>query len=141
MGCDFSDNGSSVVPGPGIHHNLLVSHVQDCRITGSRMDTSPWGNGISVTQSKDITILNNELARNKLNGIYIADSYHVSAVHNLTEGNDRHGILLSKQATGCSNVNLKNNQSHYNGQKGINVTGAKEVVMTGNIIDNNGVQL
>lgn len=136
--CDFSDNGGSVVPGPGIHHNLLLAHVQAAQITGSRMDTSPWGDGISVTESKDVTISGNELGRNKLSGIYVGDSQNVKVDHNLAEGNDGYGILFLSLIYGNVNINVKNNYSQYNGKQGISVAGTKGIVMMGNTLSNNG---
>lgn len=137
-GCDLSDNGSSVVPGPGIHHNLLISHVLGCRVTGTRMDTSPWGNGVQVVHSKDVVISGNEIARNHLNGIYVADSQNITTDSNLIEGNDDYGMLFNAQATGCINVNIKHNVSQYNGKQAINTTQTKNVLMSDNTVSNNG---
>jgi len=137
-GCDFSDNGGSVVPGPGLHHNLLLAHVQGADITGNRMDTSPWGNGIAVTESNNIKIAGNELARNRLNGVYIADCEKINLEHNLAEGNDTNGISLSVLINGNDGISLKNNYTRYNGKQGISTMGIKGVMMTGNKLSNNG---
>lgn len=137
LSCDLSDNGSSVVPGPGIHHNLLISHVQGCKITDSRMDTSPWGNGVQVVHSSDVVITGNELARNHLNGIYVTDSHKVTVSNNLTEGNDDNGILFNTQAIGCSNVNIKHNISQYNGKQAISAAQIKNIVLSDNTVGNN----
>jgi parallel beta-helix repeat protein len=136
--CDFSDNGSSVVPGNGIHHNLLLAHVTGAKIMDSRMDTSPWGCGISVTESKDITVSGNELARNKLNGLYVADSQDLNITHNLAEGNDGNGISFGLLTEGNGNVKFTNNYIHYNGLKGINLSASKVVLTSGNTDIGNG---
>jgi len=138
IGCDFSDNGGSVVPGPGIHHNLLLAHVQGAEITGSRMDTSPWGNGIAVTESYNIRITGNEMARNKLNGIYVADCEKVNLEHNLTEGNDANGLSLNTLINGNSGVSLKSNYTQLNGKQGISIIGINGIVKNANILSNNG---
>lgn len=39
--CDFSDNGASVVPGAGFHHNLHLSYITNCEITSSRLIPLP----------------------------------------------------------------------------------------------------
>src|SRR5205085_4829445 len=39
--CDFNENGSSVIPGPHLLHNLLLDHCSAVTITGSRFSTSP----------------------------------------------------------------------------------------------------
>ncbi|GHT70413.1 hypothetical protein FACS189455_0040 [Bacteroidia bacterium] len=117
--CNFSDNGSSVVPGAGFHHNLNLSYITDSQISDSRLDTSPFGNGISLVSSKNIKISGNETARNKLSGIYVADSENITIDANWTEGNDRDGISLDEQATNCKNVTLQNNFVQLNGRYGI----------------------
>jgi len=137
--CDFSDNGSSVVPGNGIHHNLLIAHVREASITGSRMDTSPWGNGVSVTESSKITLTGNEFARNRLNGLYVADSREVVADGNLIEGNDGDGIGFDVHTVASSGGSLQNNRAWYNGKRGINPSGIKGVLMKGNMISSNAM--
>ncbi|MDR0546411.1 MAG: alginate lyase family protein, partial [Dysgonamonadaceae bacterium] len=117
--CNFSDNGSSVVPGAGFHHNLNLSYISDCEITDSRFDTSPFGNGFNLTFSKNIKITGNEMCRNKLSGIYIADSENITITNNLTEGNDRDGISIDALAVNCKNITLQNNFSQNNGRYGI----------------------
>lgn len=122
--CNFSDNGAAVVPGPGFHHNLNLSHITGCSIARSRFDSSPWGNGISIRFSGKITVSNNETCRNKLSGIYCADSENIFIVNNLTEGNDADGISIDCLFSGCNIVGIHNNLSQNNGGRGI---GAKDV--------------
>jgi hypothetical protein len=86
--CDFSDNGSSVVPGAGLHHNLLLIHAQDVEIRNSRFDTSPFGSGIDLNFCRDVTIAGNEAARNALYGIHCFESEKVVETDNLIEAND-----------------------------------------------------
>ncbi len=93
LNCDFSDNGSSVVPGAGFHHNLLLLHVSDCEIRNSRFDTSPWGSGINLSFSRNVVITGNEAARNALFGIYSSKNENILITDNLVEGNDRNGIF------------------------------------------------
>jgi parallel beta-helix repeat protein len=83
------------------------------------LDTSPFGNGISLVSSKNVKISGNETARNKLSGIYVADSENITIDANWTEGNDRDGISLDEQATNCKNVTLQNNFIQLNGRYGI----------------------
>jgi parallel beta-helix repeat protein len=118
LNCDFSDNGSSVVPGAGLHHNLNLSYVAGCEITNSRFDTSPWGNGIHITFGKDMTVSDNEMCRNKLSGIYCAESERITITNNLTEGNDRDGITIDAMLSGCEKVTIQNNRSQNNGRCG-----------------------
>lgn len=129
LNCDFSDSGSSVVPGAGLHHNLNLSYVADCEITNSRFDTSPWGNGIYIIFGKNITVSDNEMCRNHLSGIYCVESGQITITGNLTEGNDRDGITVDAMLSGCKMITIRNNRSQNNGGHGImtkNTTGLKE---------------
>jgi len=113
--CDFSDNGSSVVPGAGYHHNLKLSYVADCEILRSRFDTSPWGNGIYISFGKNVILSGNETARNKLSGIYCAESENITISGNRTEGNDKSGICIDTLMDSCKSVMLQDNFSQGNG--------------------------
>ena len=135
--CNFSDNGASVVPGAGFHHNLNLSYVTGCEITNSRFDTSPWGSGASITFGKNIILKGNEMCRNKLSGIYCAESENISIAENLTEGNDEDGISIDAMRSGCKQVILQNNHSQNNGRYGIMTKNTTELKESGNIISFN----
>lgn len=132
--CNFSDNGSSVVPGAGFHHNLNLSYVTGCEVINSRFDTSPWGNGIYISFGKNITVSGSEMCRNKLSGIYCAESEHIVISNNLTEGNDRDGITIDEMLSGCKIVTIRNNHSQNNGRYGIMAKNATELKKTDNLI-------
>jgi parallel beta-helix repeat protein len=139
IACDFSDNGSSVVPGQGLQHNLLLTHVEGCQIIDSRFDTSPWGNGIEMTYSSDISISNCEAARNSLNGIRSADCDNVRISGTLAEGNDGCGILFEPVVEGNRSIDVQDNLSHYNGQFGILIGHVREGTVRKNILTGNGL--
>jgi len=138
IACDFSDNGSSVVPGPGLQHNLLLSHVEDCQIIDSRFDTSPWGNGIDLSNSSDISVSNCEMARNALNGIKIADCSNIKITGNLSEGNDCNGIVFEALVDGSNIIDVQGNLSHYNGMNGILIEHVIKGTVRKNILTGNG---
>ena len=117
LNCDFSDNGSSVVPGAGFHHNLHFTRVSNGEIKNSRFDTSPWGNGISLTFCQNIDITGNEAARNKLSGISCAESENIRVINNLVEGNDVKGISFEMLMDGSRNVKVEDNFSQNNGKE------------------------
>lgn len=138
--CNFSDNGSSVVPGAGFHHNLNLSHVTDCAITNSRFDTSPWGNGVYVLFGKNITVSDSEMCRNQLSGVYCAESENILVTNSLMEGNDKDGITVDTMQDGCRTVILRNNCAQNNGRFGLmtkNTTGLEE---SGNVLLFNAVK-
>lgn len=114
-GCNFNENGGSVVPGPGLQHNLLLSHCQQVEITDSRMDTSPFGSGIALGTCDSVIVSGNELARNALNGVTITESDEVSVSGNLIEGNDQSGILAEDLFDGNHDVFIVANRIHFNG--------------------------
>jgi len=117
--CNFSDNGSGVVPGPGIHHNLNLTHDKGIQISNSRFDSSPWGNGIYILSGSDIKIRNNEAARNKLAGIRCSEVNQIQGVANLSEGNDQEGILIDVLLDGNHDGLLEKNITRNNGGQGI----------------------
>ncbi|WP_345952906.1 alginate lyase family protein [Mucilaginibacter sp. PAMB04168] len=117
--CDFSDNGSSVVPGPGLLHNLQVSHASQLIVTNSRFDTSPWGNGISLSYIHDGLIERCEMARNKLSGLHCMEVTHLDVRNNLAEGNDRSGFEFEALASANKAIKIYGNLLQYNSNYGI----------------------
>jgi parallel beta-helix repeat protein len=136
--CDFSDNGSSVVPGPGLEHNLLLSHVSDCQVIGNRLDDSPWGSGLDVSFGKNLAILDNEVARNTQCGIHVADSSNLRVGENLCEGNDDCGIALVTLMDGCRHAEISGNLAQNNGSSGISLSGVIEGSLKNNLATENG---
>lgn len=138
-GCNFSDNGSSVAPGPGLQDDLLLSHVTEARISDSRLDDSPWGSGLEITFGRELTITNNELARNARHGLHATESQAIHISGNLAEGNDRDGVAADVLLAGCRAVEVSQNLVRNNGGHGIrldHVTGGSVVA---NLVRDNGV--
>ncbi|NKB71054.1 MAG: hypothetical protein GKR89_28625 [Candidatus Latescibacteria bacterium] len=138
VACDFSDNGGSVVPGPGIQHNLLLSGVVDGHIVDSRLDTSPWGCGLALDRSRDVQVVNCETARNRLNGIRITESENIRLDENLVEGNDGSGIALTFQVDGSHGIQMRDNTARNNGGSGIEIAASMEADLIGNTLHDNG---
>ncbi|MEX0928947.1 MAG: right-handed parallel beta-helix repeat-containing protein, partial [Balneolales bacterium] len=120
---DFSDNGSSVVPGPGLQHNLIITRVTGCEVRDSRLDTSPWGSGIDISHSRNVTVTNSEAARNRLSGIRVTESNNTRIAGNLTEGNGWGGIVFDALMEGSDNIEILENLSRNNGGYGIDTAG------------------
>jgi parallel beta-helix repeat protein len=139
--CDFSDNGSSVVPGVRLLHNLLITRVIGCNIRDSRLADSPWGCGIDLTHSQEIEITGNEIARNGFHGLRAAESHHIRIINNLAEGNNGNGITFETYMDRCSHIEVHKNIAHFNGSFGIYSLHVSEGSVSGNTIYHNGKSL
>jgi parallel beta-helix repeat protein len=93
VGCDFNESGSSVVPGPRLQHNLLITRCSDVTVTGCRLVNSPHGSGLAIAHCKNVTVTNSEIARNAWYGLLITESSGITVEGNLIEANDRSGIM------------------------------------------------
>lgn len=129
--CDFNENGSSVVPGPKLQHNLLLTHCADIQVQDSRLDTSPYGSGLSLDQCSNAKITDNEIARNAYFGVLIAESRNIEVTGNFIEGNDRSGVMIEFQYRGSENVSVTNNRIQFNDGYPVESYGSRTVV-TGN---------
>ncbi|MCE5177865.1 MAG: right-handed parallel beta-helix repeat-containing protein [Porphyromonadaceae bacterium] len=130
--CDFSENGSDVIPGPKLQHNLLLTHSKDINIKNSRFVTSPHGSGIALSSCKNATVKQCEIARNAYYGLLISESENVKIAGNLIEGNDRSGIMAEYLSHGSQKIDINNNLVHYNKGFGIESYATRDMVATGN---------
>ncbi|KAA6301644.1 MAG: hypothetical protein EZS26_002250 [Candidatus Ordinivivax streblomastigis] len=112
LNCDFSDNGGSVVPGAGFHHNLHLTHLSDSEIANSRFDDSLFGSGIDLSFGNNVAIVANEAARNKLSGIRCTENKDIRLQNNLTEGNDAHEIAFERLIAGFTSGIFGNHAMH-----------------------------
>jgi len=135
--CDFTYNGGSVVPGPGTQHNLLLSGVTGGRIIDSRLDTSPWGCGLDLSRSEDVSVVNCEIARNGLHGIRVTESKDVRLDGSLVEGNDGSGIALTFQIDGSRGIEVKGNVVRNNAGLGIEVAEGVDADLNRNELQDN----
>ena len=124
-GCDFAENGSSVVPGPKLQHNLLVTHSYDIRITDSRLDTSPHGSGVALSHCVDGQITGCEIARNAYFGVLVTESRDIRVSKNFIEGNDRSGVMLEFLYRGSENISVTDNEIQFNDGHGVEGYGAR----------------
>ena len=136
--CNISDNGSAIVPGPRLQHNLLLRHVSGARIRNSRFDTSISGCGIALDNCFDISIEGCEIARNAWFGVLMSTTDNVKATGNLIEGNSNSGIMAEFQYSGCRNITINDNQIQYNNGYGIEAYGAEKISSKGNEYHLNG---
>jgi hypothetical protein len=138
INCDFNENGSSVVPGPKLQHNLLITHSSDILIRDSRLDTSPFGSGVALGYCMRALIANCEIARNAWYGVLISESNDVKVEGCLIEGNDRSGVMAEFLFKGSENVVVCKNTIHYNNGFGVESYAGKNIVSSQNKLEGNG---
>lgn len=139
--CDFNENGASVVPGPRLQHNLLLTHCSNINIKDSRLVTSPHGCGIAFTNCSDASVTNCELARNAWFGMLVTESKNISLSGNLIEANDRSGIMIQYLYHGSENVTVNKNLIHYNNGFGVESYAGKNIKVSENKYAGNGTDL
>lgn len=137
LNCDLSENGSDIVPGPKLQHNLLLSHCVDFEVSDSRLVTSAFGCGIAITACKNGKIQKSEIARNAHYGCLITESFNVQVLENLVEGNDKSGIMAEFLSKGSENVEIRDNWIHYNNGFGIESYSVKNIKAEGNTLIGN----
>ncbi|MEI6275292.1 MAG: right-handed parallel beta-helix repeat-containing protein [Prolixibacteraceae bacterium] len=139
--CDLNENGVNVPSGARQLHNLLLSHCAEVTISDSRLDTSPLGCGIALTNCNKVKVNNCELARNGWYGLLVSESSDVSVSGCLVEANDAEGIMVQYLYAGSKNINISNNLIHYNNGFGVTSYAAKNIKSEGNSYAGNGTDL
>ncbi|TDE14541.1 right-handed parallel beta-helix repeat-containing protein [Dyadobacter psychrotolerans] len=138
LNCNLEENGSSVVPGPQLQHNLLLTHCSKVTIKDSRLDTSPFGSGVALGHCRDVLVANSEIARNAWYGVLITESNNVKVENNLIEGNDRSGVMSEFLSSGSENVTVNGNTIQYNNGFGVESYAGKNIRADKNIFAGNG---
>lgn len=136
--CDFNENGGSVVPGPRLQHNLLISHSRGIEISDCRLSTSPAGTGLSLDHCQDLNMSACEISRNAWDGILIAESRDLRFSGNLIEANDRHGINAEWLHDGSAGLTVTGNRIQYNAGHGIHASAVKAWSESDNKMEGNG---
>jgi parallel beta-helix repeat protein len=136
--CDFDENGSNIVPGPKLQHNLLITHSNQIRVKDSRLDTSPHGSGLALNHCRDAEITNCEIARNAYYGVLISESDNITVTGNLIEANDHSGVMLEYLFKGSEKVTVSKNQIQYNNGFGVESYAVRKGKIQDNIYAGNG---
>ncbi len=124
IACDLDENGSHVVPGPKLQHNLLLSHCTDVTVKGCRLTGSPYSSGLVLNTCHNVTVSNCEIARNAHYGALMSECESVTLSDCLVEGNDRTGVVIEYLHRGSENVLLRKNRIQYNNGYGLEAYGA-----------------
>lgn len=137
-GCDFDENGGTVVPGARLQHNLLLSHCSNVMVKDGRFDTSPNGSGIAIDHCNTVSVTNCEIARNGYYGLVVMESENISISGNLIEANDRSGVMVEYLRNGSQQVIIEKNLVQYNAGFGVEMYSAKNSRSTNNRFAGNG---
>lgn len=135
---NLSENGSAVVPGPRIQHNLLLQHCKNIEVSGSRFATSPFGSGIALDHCSLASVTNSEISKNGWYGLLVSESNNITIKGNLIEANDRSGVMLEYLFKGSSTVRVQDNTIWYNNGYGLESIAVSGLVSTNNTYKGNG---
>jgi hypothetical protein len=136
--CDFTENGSSVVPGPKLQHNLLLTHCNNVQVKDCRLDTSPFGSGLVLGHCRQVQVSRNEIARNAYYGLLVTESRDILVEQNLIEANDRSGVFIEYLHRGSADVTVRSNLLRYNNGYGVESYAAQRTTVTQNSYEGNG---
>jgi len=136
--CDFTENGTFVVPGPRLQHNLLLQRVDGGVVRDSRFDTSLHGAGVVLDHCRSLDLKDCEIARNAWHGVLLSECSGINISENLIEGNDGCGILSEFLYKGSSNLKIRKNRIRYNNGHGVEAFAVKNLSVSGNCYDRNG---
>lgn len=137
-GCNFSDNGSYVVPGPRLQHNLLIQHSNNINIVESRFDTSLRGCGIMLDNCVDFYVRSCEVARNDWHGILLAECHKGQVGMCLIEANGGCGIYGDYYYKGSKDLKIANCKIQYNNAYGMECYAISNLSVVGNTYRCNG---
>jgi len=138
ISCDFDENGGNAVPGAKLQHNLLLTHCSNILVSSSRLTTSPFGSGLSLDKCRNVSVLNNEIARNGYYGLLVAESKNISIIGNLIEANDRSGIMMEYLYSGNQQVSISKNRLQFNAGWGIESYSTNGIQLSLNDLNHNG---
>lgn len=138
IGCNLSDNGSCIVPGPRLNHNFKLDHVKNVLVKDSRLAASPFGSGLSVIRCGNVEITNCEITRNDWFGIHLAASREIMISGCLIEANSAAGIYAECLYDGCEKVTVSGNTIQYNDGYGLASYAGKTIKSSGNHYTGNG---
>lgn len=135
--CNISDNGSGIIPGPRLQHNLNISYARNVRISGCRFDTSLAGCGIEMMCCENVVVRDCEIARNAWHGVHVGDCRSVTVSGCLIEANDCSGVRCEKFASGNSGITVSGNAVQFNGGSGVYADAGEEIVIRRNRYEDN----
>jgi len=134
--CSFTDNGGGSPAGP--YDNVSLARLAQCRISGSRLNNSPSGSGVSIRDGREITISGSEIARSARYGVRSTDSQNILVRDNLVEGNEAGGIFFDADKDGGRKIELRDNHIQNNGGYGVAIARAADGLLLGNRMIDNG---
>jgi hypothetical protein len=135
-GCDFSANGGAAAP--KYYHNLYIRRITHGVVSNSRLDDSPFGNGLNISYSRDVIASCNEASRNGFRGIRAAEVNTLQLVDNVTDRNGDCGLVANAEVSGCQNVTIERNTSQHNLNYGLQLRRVTNLSLGQNTLGSNG---
>lgn len=115
--CTFSRNGT--LGQEGYAHNLYLRRCYSATVRNCVLTKGISANGINISYSKDIHILDCTVTGNHFRGIRAADSDGFLVHDCVIGGNGAVGLLANKEETVTKNIDWQNNRVYENGAEGI----------------------
>ena len=115
--CNFSRNGNP--ESKKYAHNLYLRRCYTATVTNSIFNNSTSGNGINISYSKDINIINCEAIGNYFRGFRAADTDGFRVHGCVIADNGNAGLLANREKVVTKNIDWKNNCVSNNGGKGV----------------------
>ena len=115
--CNFSRNGTAGEV--GYAHNLYLRRCYTATATNSILNNSISANGINISYSTDINIINCEAIGNHFRGFRAADTDGFRVHDCVIAGNGTVGLLANTEKVVTKNIDWQNNCVSNNGDKGI----------------------
>ena len=135
--CNFSRNGKP--ESKKYAHNLYLRRCYTATVKDSVFNKSTSGNGINISYSKDISIINCEAIGNYFRGFRAADTDGFSVHDCVVANNGNVGLLANREKVVTKNIDWKNNSVSNNGGRGIYAgSGATGTCQNNNAHGNSG---
>jgi len=115
--CNFSRNGNP--ESVGYAHNLYLRRVYTAHVTNSIFDNSISANGINISYSRDINIINCEAIGNKFRGMRAADTDGFLVRNCTIANNEDVGLYANTEKVVTKNIYWDSNDVYNNGKDGI----------------------
>ncbi|MDT8389826.1 MAG: right-handed parallel beta-helix repeat-containing protein [Lentisphaeria bacterium] len=115
--CNFSRNGTKGEE--GYAHNLYLRRCYTVKVSNCIFNDCISANGVNISYSRDIGVVNCRMIGNHFRGIRAADSDGFKVHNCVIAKNGTVGLLANTEKAVTKNIDWRNNQVFENGAEGI----------------------